>query len=179
MDFAVAGHPIGEGDCEVKLDAPQALKATVNATALLAEQPMPGMQNLRADQKPYWHVERARLGDSRDVKVELLVNGRPVSSQNLTADGTLRPLTFDVDVQRSCWVALRILPTCHTNPVFITVAGKPVRVRSSADWCLKGVEKCWSQKERFIAGPEKAEAVRAYDFARMEYKRILNESGPE
>jgi len=123
------------------------------------------------------------LGTTRnfvsEVKVELLINGRPAASQNIVADGTQRPLTFEVDIQRSCWVALRILPSSHTNPVFVTVGGKPIRVRKSAEWCLKGVEKCWSQKERFIAAAEHADAVRAYDYARMEYRRILAECGPE
>ena len=27
------------------------------------------------DQKPYWDVERARIGQSRKVKVEVIVNG--------------------------------------------------------------------------------------------------------
>jgi hypothetical protein len=47
------------------------------------------------------------------------------------------------------------------------------------EWCLKGVEKCWSQKERFIAAKEKADAIQAYDHARMEYRRILGETGAE
>jgi hypothetical protein len=179
MDFKLGDRSIGEGQAELSLDAPGKLKATVNAAALLGQQPLRGMQNLKVDQKPYWHIERARIPGSREVKVELLVNGRPVAAQNILADGTLRPLTFDVDIQRSCWVALRVLPSSHTNPVFVTVAGKPIRVRKSADWCLQGVEKCWSQKERFIAEKEKADAVRAYDHARIEYRRILAESAPD
>jgi hypothetical protein len=180
MDFKLGDHSLGDGQCEVTLDAPGKLKATVNAAALLAEQPVLAIQHALADQKPYWHVERARLGKSREVKVELLVNGRPAASQNIVADGTLRPLQFDVDLQRSSWVALRILPSSHTNPFFVTVSGKPIRPsRRSVEWCLKGVEKCWSQKERFIAAKEKAEAVQAYDHARMEYRRILAESDAE
>ncbi|HWB04591.1 MAG TPA: CehA/McbA family metallohydrolase [Verrucomicrobiales bacterium] len=180
MDFKLGDHSLGDGQCEVSMDAPGKLKATVNAAALLDEKPMPGMKNLSPDQKPYWHVERARLGDSREVKVELLVNGRPAASQNIKADGTTRPLQFDVDIQQSSWVALRILPSSHTNPFFVTVAGKPIRPsRRSVEWCLKGVEKCWSQKERFIAAKEKADAIQAYDHARMEYRRILGETDAE
>lgn len=176
MDFQLGTHSLGDGQAEVSLDAPGKLQATVNAAALLSENPLPGMQNLPIEHKPYWHIERARLAGTRDVKVELLINGRPAASQNLTADGTARPLTFDVDIPRSCWVSLRILGTCHTNPFFVTVAGRPIRSRKSADWCLQGVEKCWSQKERFIAAAEKADAVRAYDHARMEYRRLISES---
>src|SRR5438094_528224 len=29
-------------------------------------------------EKPYWHIERARIGTSREVPVELIVNGEPV-----------------------------------------------------------------------------------------------------
>jgi hypothetical protein len=177
MDFKLGDHVLGDGQSEVSLDAPGKLKATVNVAALLAEQPVPGMRKLKVDQKPYWHIERARIGNGREVKVELLVNGRPAASQNITADGSLKQLQFDVDIQRSSWVALRILPSSHTNPFFVTVAGKPIRPsRRSVDWCIRGVDQCWSQKERFIAPKEKAEAIQAYDHARMEYKRILAES---
>ena len=175
LDFTLDGHALGEGDCEINLAQPRKLKATVNTAAMLNEQPMPGMQNLAVDQKPYWHIERARIGQSREVKVELLVNGSPVASQNIAADGTLRPLTFDIDLQRSSWVALRILPSSHTNPFFVTIADNPIREKRSIEWCIKSVEQCWSQKERFIALAEKEEGVRAYDHAKAEYKRILSE----
>jgi hypothetical protein len=176
MDFTLDGHALGDGDCEIKLETPRPLKATVNAAALLAEKANPAMKNLPVDQKPFWHIERARQGDSRDVKVELLVNGRPVSSQNLTADGTTKPLTFDVKLEHSAWVAVRILPSAHTNPFFIHIGGQPIRERRSIEWCLKGLDRCWSQKERFIAAPEKEDAIKAYDHARSEYRRLLTEA---
>ena len=84
--------------------------------------------------------------------MELIVNGSPVARQTLVADGTLRDLTFDVPIARSSWIAVRILPSSHTNPIWVLVEGRPVRAsRRSAEWCLKGVDQCWSQKERFIA----------------------------
>ena len=176
LDFTLDGHSLGDGDCEIKLAQPRKLKATVNTAAMLSEQPIPGIQNLPVDQKPYWHLERARIGQGREVKVDLLVNGSPVASQNIAADGKLRPLTFDVDLQHSAWVAVRILPSSHTNPIFVTIADKPIRQKRSIEWCLKSVEQCWSQKERFIAPAEKVDGVRAYDHARAEYKRFLSEA---
>ncbi len=176
MDFTLDGHALGDGDCEIALDAPRKMKATVNAAALLPEQPVEGIRSLPVDQKPYWHIERARLGQSRDVKVELLINGEPAATQLLTADGSLRALTFDVHIPRSSWMALRVLPSSHTNPFFVTIAGRPIRSRRSIEWCQKSVERCWSQKERFIAPGEKEEAVRIYDHARAEYSRLLAES---
>ena len=78
-----------------------------------------------------------------------------VSRNGSRADGTLRDLQFSVPIERSSWVALRILPSSHTNPIWVLVDGKPVRAsRKSVEWCLKGVEQCWSQKERFFTEPE-------------------------
>lgn len=48
--------------------------------------------------------------------------------------------------------------------------------RISADWCIKAVEKCWSQKERNIAPRERDEVKKAYAFATERYRRILAES---
>ena len=74
-------------------------------------------------------------------------------------------------------MALRILPSSHTNPVFVLVGGKPIRAsRQSAEWCLRAVDQCWSQKARKIAEREKAAAEAAYEHARQTYRRILAET---
>jgi len=98
----------------------------------------------------------------------------------VTADGALREVRFDVAIERSSWVALRILGTSHTNPVFVLVGGKPIRSsRRSAEWCLKSVDQCWSQKERAIAPAEKQDGLDAYAHARKVYRRIMGESEAE
>jgi len=110
------------------------------------------------------------------VKVEAIVNGYPVASQVLRADGTSRDVTLEVPIERSSWVALRILGTSHTNPIFVVVGGKPIRAsKRSVEWCLKSVDVCWSQKERMIAPAEKEDAVAAYEHARKVYRKLLTE----
>lgn len=104
------------------------------------------------------------------------MNGAGVATQKIVADGTMRELAFDVPVERSSWMAVRILPSAHSNPVFVLVGGKPVRERRSLEWCAKAVEQCWSQKERFISEREMAEARAAYDHARAVYRKRLEES---
>ena len=47
-------------------------------------------------------MERARIGDTREVPVELVVNGYPVAKQMLVADGTIRDLTFEAKIER--WI---------------------------------------------------------------------------
>ena len=78
-----------------------------------------------------------------------------MARKNIVADGTLAGRRVRRKIERSSWVALRILPSSHTNPIFVLVGGKPIRAsRRSAEWCLKGVDQCWSQKERFIKADE-------------------------
>jgi hypothetical protein len=129
------------------------------------------------DQTPYWDIERARVGGGREVPVEVIVNGRAVARKNVAADGVARDVSFDIEIERSSWVALRILPSSHTNPVFAIVGGQPVRAsRRSAEWCLKAVDQCWSQKARNISPAERPAAAKAYEHARQVYRRIIGES---
>jgi hypothetical protein len=85
-------------------------------------------------------------------------------------------VSFDLEVATSSWVALRILPSSHTNPVFVLVDGRPVRAsRRSAQWCLDGVNQCWTQKQARTKAAELDEAARAYEHARKTYARLLAE----
>jgi hypothetical protein len=59
----------------------------------------------------------------------------------------------------------------------VLVADKPIRAsRRSIEWCLKGVDQCWSQKQRFIKPDELEDAKRAYAHAREVYRTRLAES---
>src|SRR6185437_6626778 len=102
----------------------------------------------------------------------------PVATRTIVADGKVQNLTFDVPVERSSWVAVRILPSVHTNPVFIEVGNKPIRAsRKSAEWCLKAVDTCWDAKVRGIRESEREAAKAAYDQARAVYAAVLKEAG--
>ena len=177
IDFRVNDARMGERGSEVRLSGPSTIRARVRAAAMLSETPDATIRSRRFDQQPYWNIERARIGGSREVPVELIVNGYPVAKQTLVADGTIRDLTFDAKIERSSWVALRILPSSHTNPIWVLVGGRAVRAsRRSADWCLKGVDQCWSQKERTISASEMEQAKADYEHARQTYRRILSET---
>jgi len=183
VDFKVDGLGVGEAGSELRLDGPRRVKVTATVAAYLAPEPTPELDQLRArplEVKPYWDVERARIGATRTVPVEVVVDGKPVARQAVAADGTFRELSFDVPVDRSSWVALRVYPSSHTNPVFVLVGGKPVRSsRRSAEWCLAGVDRCWSQKEKAIRPDEREAARAAYEVAREAYRKVLAESDGE
>jgi hypothetical protein len=87
---------------------------------------------------------------------------------------------FELPIERSSWVALRILPSSHTNPVFVLVDDKPIRAsKRSAEWCIKAIEKCWQEKSPRIREKERGDARAAYDQALEAYRKILAESEAE
>ena len=62
MDFTVNGTPAGTAESEVKLSAPGRVKVAVTAAANLDAHPNDALRQLRYDEKPYWDIERARIG---------------------------------------------------------------------------------------------------------------------
>jgi hypothetical protein len=177
MDFAVNGREVGTGGSEASLSAGAPARVTVKVAALLDAVPNEAVRRLRFDQAPYWHLERARIGSSREVPVELIVNGRVAARRTVVADGAVNDVSFEVPLAQSSWLAVRILPSSHTNPVFAVVDGKPIRAsRRSAQWCLAAVNQCWTQKAPKIAAGEMDAARRAYDHAREVYRKLIAES---
>jgi hypothetical protein len=126
---------------------------------------------------PWWHIERARIGDTRQVKLEVVVNGRPAASKVITADGQLNKVEFDVPIAQSSWVALRILGASHTNPAFVLVDKKPIRAsRASVEWDIRALEQCFEVKRAGWRPEDYPEAKAAYEFAYQAYKKILDET---
>jgi hypothetical protein len=180
LDFTVNDVRMGENRSELRLSAAGRVKVHVRAAALLNEKPNPERGTRRYQEQPYWDIERARIPNTREVAVELVVNGYPVAKQSVLADGALRDLMFEATIERSSWLAVRIVPSSHTNPIWVLVLGKSVRAsRRSAEWCLKGVDQCWSQKERFINRDELEQAKADYEHARRTYQRLISESEVE
>jgi hypothetical protein len=100
-----------------------------------------------------------------------------VDRKEIVADGQWQDVRFERPVERSSWMALRVLYSAHTNPIFVLVNGKPIRAsRRSAEWCRRGVDRCWEMKRPRIRGEEIKDAEAAYDKARQVYDRIREES---
>jgi len=177
VDVKVDGVDIGRGASEIKLNAARTITVQLRVAAYLDSLPNESIRGRPSDQQPYWDIERARIGTTREVPVELVVNGKVVATKNVPADGQLRDVAFDVAIDRSSWIAARILPSSHTNPVFAIVGEKPIRAsRRSAEWCLAAVNQCWTQKAPAIRPSELKDARAAYDHAREVYKRLIAES---
>ncbi len=180
IDFRVNDRELGTEGSTLALDKPGTVKVTLDVAARLDETPSQLAKMIKfrpLDQQPYWHLERARIDGTRTVPVEIIVNGYPVARREIVADGSMQALEFDVPIERSSWVAARIYPSSHTNPIFVEVGGKPIRAsKRSAEWCLKSVDQCWSKKEPAVRPTEKDAARVAYDLARDAYRKILSET---
>ena len=173
IDMTLGGVEVGTDNSELQLDAPAQATLTAKVAAYLPDQPPAN----RRSSIP-WSIEQSRIGDSRDVKLEVVVNGHAVAERTITADGSLQDISFeDLRFDRSSWVAIRIFPSSHTNPIFVIVDDQPIRAsRKSAQWCLDGVDRCWQSKQQFYDDDEIDDAKAAYDHARRTYARIIEES---
>lgn len=168
MDFKINNQT-----SDIQLNQKSKVNVTLKAAALLDKVPNTVLQKLPYDQKPYWTIERARIGDTSDVPVELIVNGKSVATKNIPADGQLHDVQFEATIDRSAWVAVRILPAAHTNPIWVNLNNKPILSKESAEWCLRAVQQCWSQKARYIRASEKDAARAAYDQAEQIYRQHI------
>jgi hypothetical protein len=176
LDFTINGVECGTNNSELKLKGKQTLTISARAAALLAQQQSEEGSSIARrpqDQQPYWHIERARVGKTRNVKIELLANGVPVERQEVLADGQIRDVKFTHTLDKSAWLALRIYPSSHTNPIFIEIDGKPIVEKKSVEWALKAVDQCWKQKSPNIRSSERKAAKDAYDKASAVYWLLL------
>jgi hypothetical protein len=120
------------------------------------------------------HRERSDgwvVGGNRDV--EIIVNGLPVITRRVPADGKVHKIEATIPIRKSSWIAVRQFPQLHSNPVNVIVAKKPIRAsRKSARWCIEMTELLWKNRERRISEDERDEAKRAFDRAIETLKRI-------
>lgn len=181
FDFEINGLALGEpgaGGRPSFLAVPkgQDLVIKCKAAALLQREPInDDILTRDLGEKPYWHVERARVKGTRQVPVELVVNGEVVGTRLIEADGRVEELEFHYTPGQSSWIALRVFPAAHTNPIFVELDGSPIRAsKRSARWCLEAVERCWASKVPQIREQERQAARAAYDHAVAVYRQILD-----
>lgn len=179
INFSVNGIEAGTNNSELSLNGSQTVNITAKVAAYLPEQQNEegaAIAHRALDEQPYWHIERARIGTTRKIRVELIVNGEPVDTAEITADGKWQDISFKYSINKSSWIALRVYPSSHTNPVFVIVNGKPIDVKRSAEWCRKSVDQCWKMKQANIRPEEQPAAEAAYDKARKAYDKLIEEA---
>jgi hypothetical protein len=182
--FEVNGIAPGDGD--VKL--PAAGKVRIQAKVAFAEEtPLAVAYGTLTSAQGQRIIGDTRIlhGPRRDEEmlvggdrlVELVVNGIPVASHRVPADGKEHDLALEVPIDKSSWVALRHFPQFHTNPVNVLVASKPIRAsRQSARWCQEVIEQLWNNRQKNIVPPERDAAQAAFERAKERYRQIAAEA---
>ncbi len=164
LEFGVNGTAPGYGD--VKLDK----AGTVKVSAKVAFARDVSLGTAPGAQVPVGNVR----------KVELVVNGKVVASKDVAADDKTHDVAFDVNIDKSSWVAIRHFPQMHTNPVNVIIANKPIRPsRESAKWCIGVIEQLWKVRGPGIKAEERDEAEKTFKKAIEMYKKIASEASDE
>jgi TolB protein len=125
-------------------------------------------------------------------KVTLVWNGEIVETIPLSADRRSAQLTRRLKVSRSGWYHLRAegkpgerypLDTSYaqgfTNPVWVTVAGEPVRSAAAATYCLQWIDKLQQLSDAWPgwrSQREKDHVYAQFDQARAVYRKLLAEA---
>jgi hypothetical protein len=188
IDFHAWCKGLAEGHSYVSDGYAHALDFTVNGAS-------PASEVCVVMNKPGVATVKAKVAFAKDMplgtsvggaapagpkrRVEVIVNGKAVASQEVPADDQVHELSFPIKIDRSSWVALRHFPQLHTNPVIVLVGDQPIRAsRASALWCAACIEQLWRARSRMISEPERAEAERTFQRAIGQYRKIAAEAPP-
>ena len=173
LEYRVNGRVLQ--DAELLLNESGTVTIEGLVAARLEPQPTPETESRRVNAFGY-DIEKARIAGTREVPIELVMNGLPVDVVKLLADGVPRSIQLRTKITRSSWLALRIYPSVHTHPLFVAVGGKPIRAsKRSAEWCRACVDKIWEVKSPFMRESERPAAAEAFDHAREAYEAIAKE----
>jgi hypothetical protein len=160
LEFSVNDVASGFGDVKLTAGEKVKVKAKVAFANKVALGTAPGAQ--------------PPVGNTR--KLELVVNGKVAQSKDIPADDKEHDVAFEVQVDKSSWIAIRHYPQMHTNPVNVIVAGKPIRAsKASAQWCVGMIEQLWRVRGPGIKDDERPEAEKTFKKALEIYKKIVEE----
>ncbi|MBM4005109.1 MAG: hypothetical protein FJ295_17780 [Planctomycetes bacterium] len=186
VDFRVNGSRAGEQD--LRLMEPGRVTVTARV-AFAAEMPRAIAQGTKApaggrrfvgDTVELYSPRDDRMIATGEREVELIMNGKVVGKKRVPADDAIHDLEWELNVERSSWIAVRHFPQLHTNPINVLIAEQPIRAaRSSAVWCRDCLDLLWKNRQLSIAPDEREVAKAAFDRARELYTRIIDASSDD
>ncbi|MCG8468768.1 MAG: CehA/McbA family metallohydrolase, partial [Gemmatimonadetes bacterium] len=123
-------------------------------------------------------------------RLEILQNGRIISTFDAEDDGRTFDVDVDVSVDRSGWIAARVLGPvqhgamdsylfAHTNPVFTIADGAPIRSREDAAFFVEWIEQTIEdlhRMDRWDDPAHKAEVIATFEEGLRLY-RVQAETG--
>jgi hypothetical protein len=182
LDFRVNDEAPGNTDVSLKVPGRVTVKAKV---AFAPQTPITVAQGTDRSTSPRLAGDTVELHGPRSDQIqsggerliEVVFNGKVVTSKKVPADGQIHDLEFDATIPHSGWMAIRQFPQLHTNPVNILVGDQPIRAsRASARWCEQTIERLWQNRERNIAVAERDEAKQTFERAKARYREIALQS---
>ena len=186
LEFSCTGNEAAvarSGDL-LKLDAPGKVKLKTRV-ALAPRMPLSiayatrrseGGQRFVGDTVTLHGSRTDAWADTGKRTLEVIVNGVAVASRPLDGDGETREFEFEVPLEKSSWIATRIFPHMHTNPIEVRLADQPIRAsRDSARWCIETIEQLWRVREKNIATSEREAAKKTFDEAIAIYRSRMAE----
>ena len=123
-------------------------------------------------------------------RLEIVVNGEVVTSEEPRADGSFVQLTKEIPVAEGSWVAARVRGDfhrylvndtdlyAHTSPVYLTVDGKGVSRKEDGQFFVAWVDQLISRvqdKGRFASEEQRQEVVALFKKARAYYEGVAAE----
>jgi hypothetical protein len=123
------------------------------------------------------------------AKVELIYNGQVAAALPLAKDDLTATFAKEINLDKSGWLALRasgpghpdsVVPAvyAHTAPIYVEVAGAPVRSKADAQFFLKWIEELGVMvraRERTPNAELRQHIENQLDAARTAYARIAKE----
>lgn len=122
--------------------------------------------------------------------IELIVNGKVVSSAKPNDDGSNAALTHTLELEKSSWIAARVSGEghrwvvndrnlfAHTSPVYVHIDGRPIASREDSkivvQWIDRLIEDVRSSP-RFFDEQKRSEVVELFERARRYYEEIGSE----
>jgi hypothetical protein len=121
------------------------------------------------------------------VQVELK-SAIPAGSVELVINGQPQPASSTVTIERSSWIAARVIGPqhrmvindanafAHTSPVYVYLGGEPIRSQEDArfwmEWIDRLIERT-AQRGRFSSAAQKQEVIELFQKAKAVYAKQL------
>jgi hypothetical protein len=123
-------------------------------------------------------------------KIDVLVNGKVLAHDASGADKSpglrIRRLDFDLPIERSSWIALRVRGPddahvfdgpawAHTSPVFVTVGGQRITSRQDAEYFVDWIEQLLrvvAARNRYASAEDRKQVEALFRKGQNEFRKL-------
>jgi TolB protein len=124
-------------------------------------------------------------------KIEVIVNGEVAAHDDSSGDSPglrVRRLDFELPIERSSWIALRVRGPespivfdgpvwAHTNPVYVSIAGQRITSRQDAEYFVEWIEqllRAVDARNRFASVENRRQVESLFRRAQNEFRKLAD-----